>query len=101
MLVEEGSVRSTFTKFLSDEEKDAILKACGAQAGDAVFFVADTRLTALTALGQLRLELGRRFGLMDPKKFNFLWVTEFPMFDYDEKEGAQRHRAGQRLHPYP
>lgn len=94
MLVEESGVRSTFTKFLSDGEKDAILQACGAQVGDAVFFVADTRLTALTALGQLRLELGRRFGLMDPKKFNFLWVTEFPMFEYDEKEGryvAQHH----------
>ena len=94
MLVEEAGVRSTFTKFLSPEEEAAILSSVGAKTGDAVFFVADTRLTALTALGQLRLELSRRFNLTNPKDFKFLWVTEFPMFEYDEKEGrymAQHH----------
>jgi len=87
MLVEEAGVRSSFAKFLSEEEKAAMLAQLGAKTGDAIFFVADKRLTALTALGALRLELGDRFGLRDPKNFKFLWVTRFPMFEYDEESG--------------
>lgn len=89
-----GNVRSSFAKFLGEGEVAAFCQALGAGEGDALFFIADKPAVAAVALGQLRLEIGRRLGLIDEKKFNFLWVTEFPMLEYDEEQGrymAQHH----------
>ncbi len=86
-LTAEGT-SSSFEKFLSEEEKAALYKALGAETGDVLLLVSDTSWTrACTALGQVRLEIGRQHGLIDPDKFNFLWVVDFPLFEYSEQEG--------------
>ena len=79
---------SSFEKFLSEQEKAALYAALGAETGDVLLLVSDTDWTrACTALGQVRLEIGRKYGLIDPDKFNFLWVVDFPLFEYSEQEG--------------
>ena len=86
-LTAEGT-SSSFEKFLSEEEKAALYKALDAETGDVLLLVSDTSWTrACTALGQVRLEIGRQHGLIDPDKFNFLWVVDFPLFEYSEQEG--------------
>ena len=86
-LTEEGET-SSFEKFLTGDEKAALHAAAGAQTGDVLLLVCDENSTrACTALGQVRLEVGRRCGLIDPDQFNFLWVTRFPLFEYSEEEG--------------
>ena len=86
-LTAEGT-SSSFEKFLSEEEKAALYKALDAETDDVLLLVSDTSWTrACTALGQVRLEIGRQHGLIDPDKFNFLWVVDFPLFEYSEQEG--------------
>ena len=86
-LTEEGET-SSFEKFLADGEKAALREAAGAETGDVLLVVSDENSTrACTALGQVRLEVGRRCGLIDPARFNFLWVVRFPLFEYSEEEG--------------
>ncbi len=82
----EGEIGSSFLKAAGDEKTKEVAAAAGANPGDLVLLVAGARATAQKALGALRLEMGRRLGLVDEKKFNFLWVTEFPMFEWDERE---------------
>lgn len=77
-----------FKKFLSDDEFSAIMSALGLERGDVALFVADRDKTVLSALGALRLNLGERLGLIDDSKWNFLWITEFPFFEYDEESGS-------------
>ncbi len=80
-------MQCSFAKFFTDEQMKALLDRVHAKTGDIVFFVADAKdLVACTALGALRLEVGRRLGLMDDKKFNLLWVVDFPLLEYDEEE---------------
>lgn len=79
-------MKSSVAKFLSDEELKGILDRLGAVEGDLVLLVADTSKVVAAALGALRLEMGRRLELIDPNKNNFLWVLDFPMFEYDEEE---------------
>lgn len=81
------TVKSPIAKFFAPEQFDDLMQAAGAKKGDAVFFVADQWNTAVTALGQLRLELGRVLDLIDEDRFDLLWVTEFPLFEYDEEQG--------------
>ena len=83
---EDGSVKSSFNKFLTDELKAALVKAMAAQPGDALFFVADKKSVVLQALGELRKEIARRHELIDHSLFNLFWVTEFPLLEYDEEE---------------
>ena len=79
---------SSFAKFMSEDEMAAILARAGAGAGDLVLIVADAKdETVFAALGALRCECARRLGLMDKNRYEFLWVTEFPMFEYSEEEG--------------
>lgn len=79
---------SSFEKFLSEEEKAALHSALNAETGDVLLLVSDADwVRACTALGQVRLEIGRKYGLIDPDKFNFLWVVDFPLFEYSEQEG--------------
>lgn len=85
-VVNEGEIKSPVTKFLTEEETKAILDRAGAEIGDVVLFVADKDEVVFQALGALRLELGKRLDLIDKSKFNFLWVTEFPLFEYSEEE---------------
>lgn len=86
ILSSEG-IRSSFGKFMSPEQMQALIHQMGAQNGDAMFFVADTSEISLAAMGQLRLILGRRLGLIDEKAYRFVWVTEFPLFEYSEEDG--------------
>ncbi len=78
---------SSYEKFLAPGQAKAVRAALGAQPGDVLFLVADAdRKTVCTALGALRCELARRFGLIDPKKISLLWVTDFPLFEYSKEE---------------
>lgn len=76
----------SFAKFLADGELEQILQRMGAQRGDVVLFVADRKKTVLSTLGALRLEVAKKLDII-PDQFNFLWITEFPFFEYDEESG--------------
>lgn len=82
---EEG-VKSPFKKFYSDEAFENIKKATGAATGDLLLVIADKPLVVAQALGELRLEMARRRGLIDLDKLCFLWVVDFPMFEYSEED---------------
>ncbi len=82
----EGQVKSSFAKFLTEDAAKRLLAAMAAEPGDALFFVADTPTVACTALGQIRLFLGKKFGWVDPQQYNLLWVTEFPLLEWDEDD---------------
>ncbi|MGQ9780316.1 MAG: aspartate--tRNA ligase [Bacillota bacterium] len=79
--------KSPLAKFLRPEEIEGLRARTGAQEGDLVLMVADRPAVAAQALGALRLELGRRLGLIDENRYAFAWVVEFPLLEYDEKEG--------------
>ena len=79
---------SSFEKFLSDETKTALRTAAGVETGDVLLVVADAKNSVVfAALGALRLAIAKKHGLIDEGKFNFLWVTDFPFFEYSEEEG--------------
>jgi aspartyl-tRNA synthetase len=87
-VLQDGSWRSPIAKFLSDDERAAIGRALSAQPGDLLLIVADQPPTAATALGELRLELARRFPEVIPAgAHSLLWVVDFPMFEWSEEEG--------------
>lgn len=79
-------VKSPIAKFLSEAELSGILETVEAVEGDLILFVADAPKVVAAALGALRLELAKRLELIDPDTFNFLWVIDFPMFEYNEEE---------------
>lgn len=83
---EDGTVKSSFTKFLTEEEVSALIQAMGGENGDLLLFAADKNTIVWGVLGQLRLELGKQLGLYDPNQYNFLWVTEFPLLEWSEEE---------------
>ncbi|MDL2279774.1 aspartate--tRNA ligase [Desulfovibrio sp. OttesenSCG-928-G11] len=83
--------QSPIAKFLSPEERAQLTSALGLEAGDIVFFQAGDPDMVNAALGNLRVKLGERLGLIDDTAFNFLWVTDFPLFEYDAEAG--RHVA--------
>lgn len=89
-ITEEGW-QSPIAKFLTDAEKEAIAKITEAGKGDLLLFAADKPSIANTVLGRLRTNIGGRLNLIPKEGFNFVWVTEFPMFEYDEAE--KRHVA--------
>ncbi|MBE3551997.1 MAG: aspartate--tRNA ligase [Kyrpidia tusciae] len=86
MVITEEGVKSPIAKFFTDEELGAIRRELGAEAGDLLLFVADRPEICAEVLGQLRLHLGRRLGLIDDASFAFAWITDFPLFSYDEEE---------------
>ena len=93
----DGKVTSSYQKFLTDEENAAILERAGAKDGDLVLIVGDAKDSVVFAsLGALRVECAKQLGLLDPREFKFLWVTEFPMFEWSEEEG--RYQA--MHHPF-
>ena len=84
----DGQVTSSYQKFLTEEENKAILERANAKDGDLVLIVGDVKdEVVFAALGALRCECAKQLGILDPKDFKFLWVTEFPMFEYSEEEG--------------
>ena len=93
---DDNEVKSPLLKFLSEEEVKAIFDRVGAEPGDIIFCVADTFKTTCDALGHLRLELGRRFELIDEDELSFLWVTEFPLLEWDDE--TERYYA--MHHPF-
>jgi len=95
-IVNEGEIKSPVTKFLTPEETEAILKRANAEIGDIVLFVADKDEVVFDSLGALRIELAKRLDLIDKSKFNFLWVTEFPLLEYD----ADEKRFTAKHHPF-
>lgn len=79
---------SSFEKFLTEEEKAALHKAANAETGDVLLVVADAKNDVVfAALGALRLAVGEKCGLIDKTKYNLLWVTDFPFFEYSDEEG--------------
>ncbi|QJW47451.1 aspartate--tRNA ligase [bacterium BFN5] len=78
-------IKSPITKFFSEDIIGKITAATQAESGDLVLIIADKPSVVAQALGQLRLEMGRRLNLIDPDKLSFLWVVDFPMFEYDEE----------------
>jgi aspartyl-tRNA synthetase len=88
---EDGTWRSPTAKFLTDEQREAVTRKLSGRPGDLLLLVADKPAVAATALGELRLELARRFDLVPPGRHDVLWVVEFPMFEFNE--GEQRWDA--------
>ena len=86
-LEEDGTIKSSFAKFMSEEELKAMASAMEGEPGDLLFFAADKNKVVYDVLGNLRLEIARNLGLLDKNKYNFLWVTEFPLLEYSEEEG--------------
>ncbi|WP_338973498.1 aspartate--tRNA ligase [Fusobacterium vincentii] len=89
-------ITSPIVKFLSEEEMKAIIEKTEAKTGDVIFIVADKKKVVASALGALRLKIGKDLELINKDDFKFLWVVDFPMFDYDEEE--QRYKA--EHHPF-
>ncbi len=88
--VKEEGMKSPILKFISEDEKQAIYDRMGAENGDMIFMVADTDEIACVALGQLRLELAKRLEFDLSGKFNFLWVIDFPLLEYDAETGTYK-----------
>jgi aspartyl-tRNA synthetase len=86
IVVEENELKSAITKFFNEEEIKKILDRVKAEPGDLICFIADKNEVVYDALGNLRLELARRLELLDKNVFKFLWVTEFPLLEYDEED---------------
>ncbi|MEA3428145.1 MAG: aspartate--tRNA ligase, partial [Thermodesulfobacteriota bacterium] len=89
--IREDTWQSPIAKFFTDKEKEKLAQRLAIEPGDLVFFVADVPQVTNEALGQLRNHLGKRLGLINEKEFRFMWVTHFPLLEYDETE--KRHQA--------
>ncbi|NCC42849.1 MAG: aspartate--tRNA ligase, partial [Clostridia bacterium] len=83
---EDGSVKSSFSKFMSEEEMDALVKAMDGQAGDLLLFAADKNKVVWDVLGALRLELARQMELLHNDEYRFVWITQFPLLEWSEEE---------------
>ena len=83
---EDGSYKSSFAKFMTEEQLKALVSAMGGEAGDLLLFAADKNKIVWNVLGQLRLELGHQLGLIDENRFDFLWVVEFPLLEWSDEE---------------
>ncbi|PKG24438.1 aspartate--tRNA ligase [Niallia nealsonii] len=84
---EEDGLKGPIAKFISEEEQKGLESALAIESGDLLLFVADKTNVVADALGALRLKLAKELGLIDETKFNFLWVTDWPLFEFDEGEG--------------
>ena len=83
----EDTPTCSFAKFMTEQEMSAILDRTGAEKGDVVFIVADKKALTLSVLGALRLTVAKRLDIIPQDKYNFLWITEFPFFEYNEETG--------------
>ena len=86
-LEEDGSIKSSFAKFLKEGEIEALIKKMDAKPGDLLLFAADKNKVVWASLGALRVHIAEGLGLLKKDDFKFLWVTEFPLFEYSEEDG--------------
>ena len=121
-IAEDGTYKSSFAKFMTEDELHALVEAMAGKPGDLLLFAADKDKVVFDVLGNLRLELARQQDLLKKDDFKFLWVTEFPLLEYSEEQGrfvainrqrsggsackslryrVKRYRDGRRLCPYP
>lgn len=92
----DGSYKSSFAKFMTEEELKALVTVMGGEPGDLLLFAADKLKLVWSVLGALRVELAKQLGLVDDNQYNFLWVTEFPQFEWSDEE--ERYMA--MHHPF-
>ena len=85
-IAEDGTRKSSFAKFMTDEEMDALVAAMDGKAGDLLLFAADKKKLVYDVLGALRLELAKQMDLLDKNEYCFVWVTEFPLLEWSEEE---------------
>ena len=83
---EDGTYKSSFAKFMSEEELEALVSAMKGEPGDLLLFAADTNKIVWNVLGALRLDLAKELELIDESKYNFLWVVDFPQFEWSDEE---------------
>lgn len=83
---EDGSYKSSFAKFMTEAQLEELVKAMDGEKGDLLLFAADKTNIVWSVLGALRLELGKQMGLIDDNRFSFLWVTEFPLLEWNEED---------------
>jgi aspartyl-tRNA synthetase len=91
---EDGTVRGSFVKAMQGDSMQRLLDRMDCKPGDALFVIADQKLVALTAMGQLRLRLGKELNLIDRSRYDLLWITEFPLVSWSEEENrfvAEHH----------
>lgn len=93
---QDGTVKSSFAKFMKEEEMTALIQAMGGENGDLLLFAADKNKVVLDVLGALRLHLAEQMELLDKNEYKFLWVTEFPLLEWSEEE--ERYTA--MHHPF-
>ncbi|KMZ55196.1 aspartate--tRNA ligase [Dorea sp. D27] len=84
---EDGTVKSSFAKFMKEEEMTSLVEAMGGESGDLLLFAADKNKVVWDVLGSLRLELARQMELLDKGEYRFLWVTEFPLLEWNDEQG--------------
>lgn len=84
---EDGSVKSSFAKFMREEEMASLIKAMKGENGDLLLFAADKNKVVWDVLGNLRLELARQMELLDKNEYKFIWITEFPLLEWNEEQG--------------
>ena len=84
---EDGTYKSSFAKFMKEEELDNLVNAMEGKPGDLLLFAADSNKIVWEVLGSLRCELGKELGLIPEDEFAFLWITDFPLFEYSEEQG--------------
>ena len=85
-IAEDGTRKSSFAKFMTEEEMDALVAAMDGKAGDLLLFAADKKKLVYDVLGALRLELAKQMDLLDKNEYRFVWVTEFPLLEWSEEE---------------
>ncbi|MFP3321472.1 aspartate--tRNA ligase [Planococcus sp. SIMBA_160] len=85
--VEDGGVKGPIAKFFEGEMADSLIATAEAEAGDLLLFVADSKTVVADALGALRMKLGKDLDLIDQSTFKFLWITDWPLLEYDDKDG--------------
>ena len=85
-VLEDGSYKSSFAKFMTEEELSALVGAMGGKPGDLLLFAADKTSLVWNVLGALRLELGKQLDLIPENTWKFVWITEFPLLEYSEEE---------------
>ena len=83
---EDGTVKSSFAKFMTDEEMQGLIEAMEGESGDLLLFAADKNKVVWDVLGNLRLELARQMELLDKSEYRFIWITEFPLLEWNEEE---------------
>ena len=83
---EDGTVKSSFSKFMTEEETAALIKAMAGENGDLLLFAADKNKVVWDVLGALRLELARQMELLDKNEYKFLWITEFPLLEWSDEQ---------------